>query len=96
MSDRSTKTVIRDVAHSAVVPGNRVIRSAELAYVGGRPATTTLPTPNATNQGNPTVELVTEADIVRAIDVTCACGKKIRIWCSYETDVESQSQNATT
>ena len=93
MTERSTKTMIRDTAHSAVVPGSRVIRSAELAYVGGRPAATTLPSCQ-TNHATPTVELVTEAGIVRAIDVTCACGNKIRIWCSYETNGESPPQNA--
>lgn len=92
MTERATKTMIRDTAHSAVVPGSRVIRSAELAYVGGRPATTTLPSCNSSH-GTPAVELVTEADIVRAIDVTCACGNKIRIWCSYEMNGESPPQN---
>jgi hypothetical protein len=31
------------------------------------------------------VELVREGGIVRAIDVTCACGERLRIVCEYET-----------
>lgn len=82
MSERSTRTVVRDGAHSAVVPGNRVVRSAELAYIGGRP----LVAPSG-----PTVSLVKDSDVVRAIDVTCACGKTMRLWLSYETPGEHQT-----
>jgi hypothetical protein len=32
----------------------------------------------------PSVELVREDGVVRAIDVTCACGQKIRLRCVYD------------
>lgn len=81
MSDRMTRGFERHAAHSVVVPGDRVVRSAEVAHIGGRPE---LPPPA------PSIELVTEADIVRAIDVTCSCGQKLRIWCSYEPETSGQ------
>ena len=81
MSERSMKTVVRDGAHSAVVPGNRVVRSAELAFIGARPLVAT---------SGPTVTLVKDSDVVRAIDVTCGCGKIMRLWLSYETNDEQQ------
>ena len=48
-------------------------------HVGGRP--------RSSSGISPTIELVTEANVVRAIDVTCACGQKMRLWCSYESTV---------
>lgn len=81
MSDRTPVSFTRDVSHSAVVPGSRVVRSAEVAHVGGR---------HEHHNLNPTVDLVMEGSVVRAIDVTCPCGQKIRLWCSYENQVESQ------
>ena len=45
---------------------------------------------------NPTIELVKEGDVVRAIDVTCACGQIMRLWCQYETNSdESSGANVT-
>jgi hypothetical protein len=32
----------------------------------------------------PQVEVVREGTVVRVIDVTCACGERIRIVCEYE------------
>ena len=80
MTGRLAKRFVRDVAHSVVVPGSRVVRSTEVAHVGGRP------TPHGES---PVIELVTEDDVVRAIDVTCACGQKMRLWCSYESEADS-------
>jgi hypothetical protein len=84
MTERVAKKIVRDIAHSAIVPGDRVIRSAEVARVGGRPTS---------HDGEPMIELITEANIVRAIDVTCACGHKMRLWCSYETDDRGTAAN---
>ena len=77
MTERMTQTFMRDSAHSVVVPSDRVVRSAELAHIGGRPAI---------HGDTASIELVTEDNIVRAIDVTCRCGHKMRLWCSYEID----------
>lgn len=77
MTDRTLPSLMRDLAQPVVVPGSRVIRSTELAHVGGPHL--------AAHADAPKVDLVMEANIVRAIDVTCSCGKKFRIWCSYES-----------
>ncbi|WP_040591595.1 hypothetical protein [Schlesneria paludicola] len=86
MSERITRAFVRDIVQSAVVPGNRVVRSTELAHVGGR---------HASHNETASIELVKENDIVRAIDVTCACGQKMRIWCSYENPSEIHSTAET-
>ena len=83
MSDPVSKSFVRDLAHSVVVPASRVVRSAEIAHVGGRPVG---------HKGTATIELLKENEIVRAIDVVCECGQKIRLWCSYESESESQKQ----
>jgi hypothetical protein len=31
----------------------------------------------------PRIELIREGDLIRAIDVTCSCGKRIRLVCEY-------------
>ena len=87
MSERTAKTFVRDITHSVVVPGNRVVRSAELAHVGGR---------HSVHEDTPVIELVTEGNVVRAIDVTCTCGKKMRLWCSYESDTDVRTSGETT
>lgn len=84
MSDRVARIFESNMPNSVVVPGNRVVRSAEVAHVGGRPEVTS---------HTPSIELMSEGNIVRAIDVTCTCGQKMRIWCSYEVDVD-QTTNA--
>ncbi len=61
----------------AIVPGNRVRRSDEVAPIGG---------PHHSDCAEPIVELVKEGDVVRAIDVTCRCGNKMRVWCAYESE----------
>lgn len=61
----------------AIVPGSRVRQSAETVPVGG-------PRPVVTHE--PVVELVKEGEVVQAIDVTCACGQKTRVWCVYEPE----------
>ena len=84
MSEKIAKTFVRDIAHSVVVPGHRVLRSAEIAHVGGR---------HVTHGDLPVIELVTESGVVRAVDVTCTCGQKMRLWCSYESNGDDQETN---
>jgi hypothetical protein len=43
-----------------------------------------VPIPAETKSREPKIELVRENDVIRAIDVTCACGQKIRLVCDYE------------
>jgi len=63
----------------AVIPA-RVVRAAETA--GDTPPPQGRGEPAA---AGPRVELVREGGVVRAIDVTCSCGERLRIVCEYET-----------
>ena len=60
-----------------VVPGSQVRQSEESVPVGEdrHPELSAM-----------AVQLVTEGDVVRAIDVTCGCGQKARVWCVYESE----------
>lgn len=60
-----------------VLPGSRVRQSDETTLVG-------VPRPVETHGA--TVELVKDGDVVRAIDLTCSCGQKTRVWCVYESE----------
>lgn len=60
-----------------VLPASRVRQSNETALVGA---------PRQDEAHGATVELVKDGDVVRAIDVTCACGQKTRVWCVYESE----------
>lgn len=75
MNGRSATTSSRDGSQS-IVPGGRVVRTSEVTCVG---------VPHSHDRQQPTVELIREGDVVTAIDVTCACGGKVRLWCSYES-----------
>jgi hypothetical protein len=76
MTGRATGKFVRD-APQAVVPGHRIVQADEPARVGGS---------HAHAGGQPTIELVREGELVKAIDVTCPCGETIRIWCSYAAE----------
>jgi hypothetical protein len=58
-----------------VIPGLRVRVSKQAAPVG----------PSAGALAEPSVEVVREGDVVRAIDVACGCGQHIRLLCVYES-----------
>jgi hypothetical protein len=58
----------------SVVPGRCVQVSGETARVG---------VPGAANLSEPRVELIRQGDVIQAIDVTCTCGKRIRLRCVY-------------
>lgn len=61
-------------AGRAVVPADCVRLSAEAVRVGA---------PGPVGR-EPTVQLVREDGVVRAIDVTCSCGERIRVRCEYD------------
>lgn len=63
------------VAATAVVHADCVKVSGEAVRVGAP-----LPPPKP----QPTIELVREGGVVRAIDITCGCGEKIRVVCEYD------------
>lgn len=58
-----------------VVPGQRVRLSNETAMVG-------IPHPDCAS--DPVVELIRDGELIRAIDVICTCGRRIRLTCEYE------------
>jgi hypothetical protein len=58
----------------AVVPGQWVRVNAE-------PARVSVPGNGAASE--PRVELITQGDVIQAIDLTCPCGHKIRLRCIY-------------
>lgn len=59
----------------AVLAGRQVTVANETVRIGAPVA--------HVKHGEPTVQLVREDGVIRAIDVTCACGEKIRILCDY-------------
>ena len=58
-----------------VVPSQLVRLAAETAHI---------PIPGTTPPAEPRVELIRAGDVIQAIDVTCACGRKIRLRCTYQ------------
>jgi hypothetical protein len=75
MNGRLVEKFVRDETRN-VVPGSRVVSSGEVTCVG---------VPHAHERQQPVIELIREGDVVTAIDVTCSCGEKLRLWCSYES-----------
>ena len=61
------------IAPSGVIPGPRV-------QVDG---VARVPVPGAHPEAQPTVELIRAGNVIRAIDVTCTCGRRIRLRCHY-------------
>jgi len=66
-----------DHAGRTVVPGHRVHLTGEMARVG--------PPPSQLPGSEPRVEVIREGDEVRAIDVTCPCGQRVRLQCVYDS-----------
>jgi len=87
MSERSMISHSIDPSHSAVVPGSRVIRSSEVAFIGGRSPSAGRNLESMASHSEPSIEMVMDGGIVRAVDVACGCGKTIRLWFSYENPV---------
>ena len=72
MHDRLEHETTR--ASHAIVPGQCVRLTGETARVT---------IPGQCNSAGPSVELIRDGDVVRAIDVTCGCGQRIRLRCVY-------------
>jgi hypothetical protein len=70
----------REHAQVGIIPGRRVQVSGEMVHV-------IVPqeeaAPVAHPAGEPQVTLVREGEIVQAIEVTCSCGRKMRLRCVY-------------
>ncbi len=65
-----------DDTRRGLIPGRRVRVAGETRVPGphdhGGPA-----------GEEPCVEVIRDGDVIQAIDVTCTCGKRIRIRCDY-------------
>jgi hypothetical protein len=75
------ESIAGDAVTRGVVPGRKVlIEDGPAAVVIAPPR---LHAPHAPVAA-PRIELVREGDVIRAIEVTCSCGEKIRLHCVYE------------
>ena len=62
----------------SVVPGRHVRLSEQTVPVAaGRHG----------HPSQPVIQLVRDGDVVRAIDITCGCGQRIRVRCLYEEEL---------
>ncbi|QEL13315.1 hypothetical protein [Limnoglobus roseus] len=59
----------------AVLGGQQVKVSSDTVRIGAPVA--------HVKHGEPTIQLVREDGVIRAIDITCGCGERIRIQCDY-------------
>jgi hypothetical protein len=67
--------------HRGVVPGRKVtLEGGPAAVVIAPPRLHAPHAPAAV----PQIELIREGDVIRAIEVTCTCGEKIRLHCEYQ------------
>jgi hypothetical protein len=71
-----TESSTSDHASRVVVPGHRVQLTGETARVGA---------PVQPLGSEPRIDLIRENNEVRAIDVTCPCGKRVRLQCVYDS-----------
>jgi hypothetical protein len=63
--------------HRAVIPARLVSLAGQSQCVGAVPAG------NAQGE-TPRIELVRENGVIRAIDITCGCGQRVRVLCTCE------------
>ncbi len=68
-------------AHPGIIPGQLVHVTGEAVRVAIPTAAPAAAAPPAA--GEPHIELIREGDVVQAIEVTCTCGRKIRLRCLY-------------
>lgn len=62
-------------------PINRLVVPALQVRDSGERTRVTIPRHGHAEE--PVIELVREGDVVRAIDITCSCGQRIRLLCDY-------------
>lgn len=71
-----------DSGESGPTGPGAIVVSAERVKISGDSIRIGLPRLGE-RHGEPKVQLVREDGVIRAIDVTCSCGEKIRIRCDY-------------
>jgi hypothetical protein len=59
---------------SRIVPGSHVTLTPEKRLVGP---------PGEETAGEPEIRLIREGDAIKAIEVTCTCGRHVRLNCVY-------------
>lgn len=67
-------------AHVGIVPGRLVQVTGELVHVNVPQEEADGPPPSSEE---PQVSLIREGDVIQGIEVTCTCGRKIRLRCIY-------------
>jgi len=40
--------------------------------------------PASSTSAGPTIDVVRDGDVIQAINITCRCGERIRLTCTYE------------
>jgi hypothetical protein len=80
-NDNRTESVNLDDGNASVASPTAVVTAARIR-VSDDPIRVGAPTVVLAH-GEPKIQLVREDGTVRAIDITCGCGEKIRIRCDY-------------
>ena len=73
---------MKSAAHTEDDEGSRGVIPGRLVRVSGEPARVGAPSSGAP-AGQPQIEMIKDGEILRAIDVVCTCGKRIRLRCVY-------------
>ena len=73
---------MKSAAHAEDDEVGRGVIPGRLVRVSGEPARVGAPTAGAL-AGQPQIEMIKDGDVLRAIDVICTCGKRIRLRCVY-------------
>lgn len=71
------ETLANPALARAVVVGRHVHLSEEMAHVGK-------PRPATAERRDPRVEVIREGNLVRGVEVICACGERVRLRFDYE------------
>ena len=66
-------------------PGKRVVPAGQVRESGLR---VKLAIPGHDALDEPILEVVRDGDVVRALDIICSCGQRIRVLCDYEGTAE--------
>lgn len=74
MQAQPATTPSEPTPNASVVPSKSIRLSGVMARIGAA---------KAASATDPQVEVVRENGVITAIDVTCSCGKKIRVHCQY-------------
>jgi hypothetical protein len=77
---RPTGTGEGEHTHRGIIPGQLVHVTGEAVRLV---VPTSEPSPPPAASGEPHIELIREDDVVQAIEVSCTCGRKIRLRCVY-------------